>query len=259
MTAERPWLRIAALALLIALTLCTAVPGSGQPQQPEPAPRAVIPVTSFDFGDVYKGEVISQVFVIKNAGNADLLIKEFVAGCSCEVIKADRVIAPGREGTAIIEVNTATQAGPISRVATVRMNDPNLASINLVLIANVLTGANGGAVENVTLREGKHVGPLFISPHTNWGISTRVGGTARFEFLVSSEKGTVNLENVTGESTRLRSHVETVEPGKRYKVVVESVATDQAGRFDDTLIVHTNSPELPWFPLHLAVRVLPGP
>src|SRR5262249_40885468 len=38
--------------------------------------RAVIPITSFDFGDVYRGEIISYVFVIRNAGKSDLMVTE---------------------------------------------------------------------------------------------------------------------------------------------------------------------------------------
>jgi hypothetical protein len=242
------------------LTVLALGPGvlSQQSKQAVAAPRAVVSVTSFDFGDIYRGEVISQVFVIRNAGDADLLINDFVPGCSCEVTDADRVIAPGKEGRAIIEVNTALQAGRLFKTATLKTNDPNVANINLTLTANVLTGPNGGPVENVTIRQGKHVGPVFVSPHTNWAIRTQPGHSARFEFLVSADKGDVSLEKVTTESTHLSAHIETVETGKRYKVVVESLATHQANSFDNTLIVHTNSPDLPWFPLHLAIRILPG-
>jgi hypothetical protein len=45
-----------------------------------PAPKMVVPFTSFNFGDVYKGEVISHIFVIRNEGSADLQIKDFAAG-----------------------------------------------------------------------------------------------------------------------------------------------------------------------------------
>jgi len=44
------------------------------------APRTVTPFTSFDFGDVYTGETISQIFVIRNEGDAELQIKEFKGG-----------------------------------------------------------------------------------------------------------------------------------------------------------------------------------
>jgi len=45
-----------------------------------PAPKAVVPFDSFKFGDVYKGEIISHIFVIRNEGSAELQIKDFAAG-----------------------------------------------------------------------------------------------------------------------------------------------------------------------------------
>lgn len=44
------------------------------------APKAVMPVVSYNFGDVRRGESISHVFIIKNEGTADLVIKEFKPG-----------------------------------------------------------------------------------------------------------------------------------------------------------------------------------
>jgi len=54
--------------------------GVAQPAGAESAPKAVTPFTSFNFGDVYAGEVISQIFIIRNEGDADLQIKDFKAG-----------------------------------------------------------------------------------------------------------------------------------------------------------------------------------
>jgi len=45
-----------------------------------PSPKAVVPFTSFNFGDVYTGEFISQIFVIRNEGDADLKLLDFKGG-----------------------------------------------------------------------------------------------------------------------------------------------------------------------------------
>jgi hypothetical protein len=45
-----------------------------------PAPRIVTPFTSFEFGDVYTGEIISHIFIIRNEGDADLKILDFKGG-----------------------------------------------------------------------------------------------------------------------------------------------------------------------------------
>ncbi len=53
----------------------TAVAQTAPPNAAPATPKAFLPYTSYDFGTVYKGEIISQVFVIKNFGNADLVIE----------------------------------------------------------------------------------------------------------------------------------------------------------------------------------------
>jgi Protein of unknown function (DUF1573) len=88
------------------------------------APRASVPFTSFNFGDVYTGDIISQIFVIKNDGDEELLIKDFKADCGCTVNRADRKIPPGKEGTAEVEVQTVSQSGLINKYATLHTNDP---------------------------------------------------------------------------------------------------------------------------------------
>ena len=45
-----------------------------------PSPKAVTPFTSFNFGDVYTGEFISQIFVIRNEGDAELKLLDFKGG-----------------------------------------------------------------------------------------------------------------------------------------------------------------------------------
>ena len=69
----------ARLAWMLVIFLTGAL-GAAQAVDARPAPKAVTPFTSFNFGDVYTGEVISQIFVIKNEGDSELRITDFKAG-----------------------------------------------------------------------------------------------------------------------------------------------------------------------------------
>jgi hypothetical protein len=253
--------RIQIISLLVALVLMP-FPGERNifahqtPGAPAGgSPRAVISSTSFDFGDVYRGEVISQVFVIKNVGDADLTL-ELKSSCGCEVLESDRVIPPGKEGKAVIEVNTATQSGgQMHKIATLRTNDPGLSSVSLMLTANILTGAGGGPVESVQLKPGKYVGPVFVSPQTRWVINALPGQKAVFEFLISAEKGNVHLNKVESESSQVTCRLEALDAGRKYKVVVESIPASKPAQIHDSFRVYTDNPALPWFPLQVLVRV----
>ena len=233
--------------------LAAAVPA----QQPA-APRAVVPQTAYDFGDVYKGETVSNFFRIRNAGNADLLIKDFVGTCGCEVLSVDKVIAPGKEGWARVEVGTVSQpGGKFYKSALLHTNDPERPTINLALTANVLTSGNGGPVKGVELRAGKHVGPVFVGPDFDGGVSVAIGQKASGEFVITVERGPLNVQRVEGEGKVVSARVETVEPGRQYKVVFENLPSQAAGTYRESLRVITDSAALPVLPLTVYVKVHP--
>lgn len=72
-------LAAALLAALLPASVAARQSGGAAASAPN-APRAVVPFNSYDFGDIYRGEIISHVFVIRNEGKADLVISEFSSG-----------------------------------------------------------------------------------------------------------------------------------------------------------------------------------
>lgn len=80
MRSHRVQSRWTVFALLICeITLASATAADVAKDSP-PTPKAVTPFTSFTFGDVYTGEFISQIFVIRNEGDADLKLLDFKGG-----------------------------------------------------------------------------------------------------------------------------------------------------------------------------------
>jgi uncharacterized protein DUF1573 len=235
------------LLLICAALLLTSMAEPNTWAAGRPAPKAVVPFTSFVFGDVYRGENISQIFVIRNEGDADLEIRDFKTSCGCEVARADKVIPPGKEGTATLEVLTASQSGEISRSATLYTNDPERPAIVFTLVANVLGGAS--------IRRGKFIGPIFLSPETSAGLYSMAGKKARAEFSVTAEAAPVKVLRVEGGAKHFASRVEIVEIGRSYKIVVESLPIEAGGLYTDQLRVITDSPSLPAFTLDLVLRV----
>lgn len=238
---------------VIAAALLTVAPARAQ--QPA-APHAVVPFTSYAFGEIYKGETISNVFVIRNEGNADLIIKDFVGACGCEVLGVDKMIAPGKEGSARIEISTASQpGGDLMKMAMLHTNDPQRPTITLTLTASVLTSGNGGPVKGVELRAGKHVGPVFVGPDTVNGFVVAPGKTRRAEFTITVERGPLTLQRVESDGKIVSAHLETVEAGKRYKVVFDNLPNEAEGTYQEQLRVITDNAQLPALPLLVAFKV----
>ena len=226
------------------LTIAT---GDGTWAAARPAPKAVVPFTSFKFGDVYRGEVISQIFVIRNEGDADLQLRDFQSGCGCEVTRSDKVIPPGKEGTATLEVQTVSQSGEISKTATLHTNDPERPAIVFTLVANVLNGTS--------IRRGRYIGPVFLSPETSSALYSVPGKKATTEFSVTAEDAPVKVLRVEGGSNHFAPRVEVVEMGRRYKIVVESLPIHVGGLYTEQLRVVTDNTSLPAFTIDLVLRV----
>lgn len=228
---------------------------TGSTAKAAPAPSAVVHNATYDFGDVYKGEVISQLFLVRNEGDAELRIESVTAGCGCSVADSDRVIAPGQEGKAYLQVKTASQTGPITKIATLHTNDPLQPNIVLTVTANVLTSGDGGPVKGLVLRSGLHIGPIFLSPDSTAGIRVAEGRIGKAEFNVTVERG--NLKILRIEARHFTSRIETLQEGKSYKLVFESNPASAPGSLSESARVLTDSDALPYFLVNLNATVMP--
>jgi len=221
------------------------------------AARAYVPVSSYDFGDIYKGELISQVFVIRNEGDAELKIDSLTTGCGCSVINSDRAILPGKEGKAELQVNTTGQSGQINKNATLHTNDPEQPNILLNVSANILTSGDGGPVKGVVLRPGRHIGPIFLGPDVTAVFTAMEGKAGRTDFTVTVERGSLKVLRL--ETQHFVSRIETVEEGKIYKLIFESRPADPPGSRSEQVRVVTNTDALPYFFVNVGATIKPKP
>jgi len=87
-----------------------------------PAPRLTIVEPVKDFGTIPKGDKLDWAFVIKNTGDADLVISAAKPSCGCTVADFDKVIKPGQSGKVTAHVDTTNFAGPIAKTVSVESN-----------------------------------------------------------------------------------------------------------------------------------------
>ena len=55
-----------------------------------------IPRMTYDFGETFELPEYAFTFIVRNRGDADLIIEEVKPGCGCTAAKFDKVIAPGK-------------------------------------------------------------------------------------------------------------------------------------------------------------------
>lgn len=238
----------ATMCLMLAASMQFAAPTHARLSNiTQNAPKAVAYSTGFNFGDVYRGEIISQIFVIKNDGDAELKLFDFRGGCGCEMTSWDKSIPPGKEGKVILEVQTASQSGEIAKTATLKTNDPERPAIVFTLTANILNGA--------PLRQGRYIGPIFVSPETRASLYSVPGKKASAEFSITADNAPVKVLRVEGGTKNFVARIETVEPGRSYKLIVEALPTTKPDLYVDQLRVTTDSESLRAFTIDISLRV----
>src|SRR5262249_39594354 len=126
-------------------------------------------------------------------------------------------------------------------------NDPERPAIDFSVSANVLNATS--------LRRGRHIGPIFVSPDARAGLYAAAGKTATVEFSLTADNTPVKILRVEGGTKHFASRVEVIDPGKNYKIIVESLPIETGDLYKDELRVITDNPFLPAFTIEVVLRV----
>ena len=84
-----------AYRILILILLLLGSPAAGTANI---GPKAQVPETTHDFGEVFEDVKLTYTFTIKNIGDALLEIKDIDSDCACTAADSDRRIPPRRTG-----------------------------------------------------------------------------------------------------------------------------------------------------------------
>jgi hypothetical protein len=78
---------------------------------------------------------------------------------------------------------------------------------------------------------------------------------ATTELLVTADDAPVKVLGAEAGTKNFAARVEEIEPGRRYKILVESLPIGAGGLYTDRLRILTDNPTLPAFTVGLALRV----
>ena len=90
-----------------------------------PGPKAQVPETTFDFGEIFEDRELTHTFVIKNIGDALLEIKDIDSDCACTAADSDRRIPPGEEGRIKLTIAPYSVMRQFAKKTKVFFNDPD--------------------------------------------------------------------------------------------------------------------------------------
>jgi hypothetical protein len=194
------------------------------------APVIMSPEPVFDFGERDSEEKVEHNFVVKNAGDEVLNITDVKTTCGCTVAKpAVNTLAPGEETTVGVTFNLKNRQGVQNRKITVLTNDPETPQYYLEL---------KGTVTALIMME-----PTML----NFGrIEDNEPHTLPITIRTTKEGYTFELREVTIEGAApIQTVIETVTPGKEYKVVATTNPNLVPGSITGTVTIATSEPDRP--------------
>lgn len=96
--------------------------------------------TSYDFGEIKSGDVVSHTFVVTNKGKSNLILRKVRASCGCTATQPDKeIIAPGETANIKATFNSRGRTGRQNKSITVYSNDPKKSTMLLRLSSTVLS------------------------------------------------------------------------------------------------------------------------
>jgi hypothetical protein len=121
-----------ALFIIVLFAFCAACGNKSKVKVGEMTTMEVNEI--FDAGTVVKGEVVKASFVVKNTGDAPLVISEVRPSCSCTVAeKPSDPIEPGKSTTIVAKVETANvSAKSITKSVTLVTNTDGSTKVLLI-------------------------------------------------------------------------------------------------------------------------------
>ena len=96
---------------------------ANQSAEKVPTPQIQMDEESFDFGEIQQGESVTHDFVLKNIGDANLIISTAKGSCGCTVPEWPKEpIAKAEEATIKVTFNSAGKSGKQNKTITLVTN-----------------------------------------------------------------------------------------------------------------------------------------
>ena len=190
-------------------------------------PKAVFPEARLEFGEVISGAIVERDFIVKNEGSRPLLIQKVSMTTPLLVTRMPREVAPGTEGTIHFKLDTANLAGKFEGAILVFLNDPGLPQASLSFA-------------------GRIVPAIELSPMAAFFVAgpRGRGGRATIE-IVNHDLEPLRIEKIDHLTERFTTELETLELGKRYRLILTLKARGPGGKARDTILIETSNKRLP--------------
>lgn len=219
-------------------------PGTSASASPAPGPMIEFTEKDYNWGKVEAGEVVKHVFIVSNAGTANLLISNVHPSCGCTTAGdwTKTPIEPGKTGTIPVQFNSARYSS----------------SVPLTKAIDVYSNAKNHPHDTVFLRGLVHKSievtppsPIIsvVADSTN-NVSTTVHITCQADQAVE-------LSDAVSSSKSFAADLQTVKPGKEYKLVITALPPFVVGSSTAAITLKTTLSNTPTLDVNVIANIQP--
>jgi hypothetical protein len=210
-------------ALILMLLLLGAPLAAGATM----GPKAQVPETTFDFGEIFEDRELTHTFVIKNIGDALLEIKDIDSDCACTAAESDRRIPPGGQGRIKLTIAPYSVLRKFAKKTKVFFNDPDQREVVLTM--------KGEAKPFIEIQP-SHI--IRFRGKPGEGLKGQVRFTSHLP----------DPWEITGFTTNIPQYIDVVvkaeKPGRVYVVEVRN-KRQEAGNYAGVINLSTTSKQRP--------------
>jgi hypothetical protein len=205
-------------SLLAGLLLLQSLAVSGAQAEP----KAELPETSHDFGQVREDMTLVHDFVVKNTGDQNLQILLVDPDCACTVAKYDKVIPPGGTGKVTLQIQPFSVVHGFKKKTYVRFNSPDPSSVNLEL--------TGNAQKSIDIQP-SHIVRFRGAPKDDLTAQVKLISSLPFPWEITK------IEN--SQPDKYAATLKTEKPGKVYILEVRNKSLED-GHYAGMIQLFTN-------------------
>lgn len=193
------------------------------------APHIELSTTVWDFGEKWSGEPAETVITIMNTGTAVLTIDQIKSSCGCTAAQAKKKeLAPGESEDIRVSYTTKKNAEKVSQKVRILTNDPQTPETVLEV--------KGRVKQLIKLSEGSD---LNLG---NVGLNETVTRSVEFECAYPEP---LNLTLEPNAAPFFDLALETLEPGKRFKLTATTKPPLTEGQFNTNAVMKTGLETIP--------------
>ena len=201
-------------------------------------PKLVLQQSSFDFGDIKQGEIVSHTFVLTNSGGDLLKITNVQASCGCTAAVPEKSeLAPGESTNLPVKFNSTGRMGIQKKTVKIFTNDPQSPEMTITIAGNVVTGDQSGSVPAIYFPETQH-------DFGKVSEGEKVDYTFRFVNKGASELIIKDVKSSCGCTAALLNS-SNIKPGQEGTIKVEFDTKNRSGKNSKTVTVQSNDPKDP--------------